>query len=224
MLSMVEKNIREADTIEEQFDLVGFGSFIVDSYVLSLRGSEGAMINLSTIEKYLNTSPDWIMICLKGKIKGEEKERDHLFYCVNKTSCGNKVRRWTELLLLLHAKAGRKGGPAITDWNGAPLKSSEMDDRLHHFLGTLLEEGAKFPAKISSTEDIAERFSIYRSFRRASDTRALERKVLEADIYIVNRWKSVEKAKGPRPGRSTRQHYAEVSILKLPFLTYTNAM
>ena len=77
------------------------------------------------------------------------------------------------------------------DWAGNFLKASELDDRLHFFLGCLLDEGTNFPAEITSQEDIEERFSICRSLRRALDTRALEKGVTEADIDVVNRWKAV---------------------------------
>ena len=224
LLVMIEKKVRESQDIKEQFDLIVFGSFIVFSYVLSLRGSEGTMINLSTIVKYLNTSAEWIIVGLKGKIKGETSERDHIFYCVNQTASGIKVRAWANLLRSVHEKAGRCGGPGITNWNGKVLRTSELDDHLYFHLGTLFEDGEKFPTEIDSVEDITERFSVYRSLRRASDTRALEMKVSEADIDVVNRWKTVESSKGSRPGRSMRQHYAEVSNLKLPFLRYTKAM
>ena len=56
LLSLVSKYVREATSIEEQFDLVVFGSFITCSYVLSLRGSEGTMINLATLNKHKNVS------------------------------------------------------------------------------------------------------------------------------------------------------------------------
>ena len=154
------------------------------------------------------------MIGLKGKIKGEANEQDYLFYCVNETSSGIRVMHWTDLLIKVHATARRCSGPAITDWEGAPLKTSELDDKLHFFLGAMWEEGVKFLAEISTLEDISDRFSVYQSLRRASDTRALEKKVVESDIDIVNRWKAVEIAKGSRLGRAMRQHYAEVSYLK----------
>ena len=44
------------------------------------------------------------------------------------------------------------------------------------------------------------------------------------DIDIVNRWRSVEKAGGKRPGRQMKQHYAEVAVLLKPYLRYTKAM
>jgi len=224
LLSLITQQIQEAEQLKDQFDLVVFGNFVVFSYVLSLRGSEGAMLNLSTMAKYRDSSKDSFIVALKGKIKGEANERDHLFHCVNETSSGIKARVWIGLLMVVHEKAGRSGGPGITNWDGTILKSSELDDRLHELLMCLFDEGVKFPPEINTQEDIIERFSIFRSLRRASDTRALEKKVGESDIDVVNRWKSVEMAKGSRPGRSMRQHYAEVSNLKLPFLRYTQAM
>ena len=181
-------------------------------------------MNLSTIKKYFQALDDSIVIGLRGKIKGEANERDHLFYCVNITSSGIKTQEWIKLLITVHSKAGRHGSPGITTWRGKMLKSADLDEKLHYFLGRMFEEGNKFPIEISSMEDIIERFSIYRSLRRASDTRALERKVAATDIDIVNRWKAVEMGKGSRPGRVMRQHYAEPSRLKAPFLRYTFAM
>ena len=134
------------------------------------------------------------------------------------------MKVWIDLLLFVQDKAGRIGGPGIADWAGKMLKASELDDRLHFFLGCLLGEGTNFPAEITSQEDIEERFSIYRSLRRASDTRALENEVADADIDVANRWKAVETAKGSRPGRSMRQHYAEPANLKRPFLRHAQAM
>ena len=52
LLELVGKSVREARDFEEQFDLVVFGSFISCSYVLSLRGSEGLMLNLATLKKH----------------------------------------------------------------------------------------------------------------------------------------------------------------------------
>ena len=224
LLDLLAKQVNEAEKLEDQFDVIVFGSFIIYSYVLSLRGVEGTMINLATLVKYLENTRDCLVIGLKGKFKGEANEKDHLFYCVNETSSGIKVRKWTELLISVHAKAGRKGGPCITDWKGKPLEISALDDRLHSSLEVLLDAGEKFPLGIESVEDIAERVSVFRSLRRASATRALDRKVAESDIDIVNRWKSVEEAKGSKPKRSMRQHYAEVANLKQPFLRYTYAM
>ena len=78
------------------------------------------MINLATLVKYVDSPRDCLVIGLKGKFKGKANERDHLFYSANATSSGVRVRKWTELLVSVHSKAGRKGGPCITDWKGKP--------------------------------------------------------------------------------------------------------
>eukprot|EP00978_Attheya_sp_CCMP212_P028992 scaffold101398_cov26-Attheya_sp.AAC.1 len=48
--------------------------------------------------------------------------------------------------------------------------------------------------------------------------------VSKDDIDVVNRWKLVECAKGTRPNRPMRHHYAELSMLVKPFLRYTKAI
>ena len=113
LLGLLAKNIQSAEDIKTQFDLVVFGSFVACSCVLSLRGSEGAMINLTAIGKYRNFDKNCIIVVLKGKIKGESNERDHLFYSVNATSSGVKMKAWIDLLLSVQDKAGRTGGPGL---------------------------------------------------------------------------------------------------------------
>ncbi len=68
------------------------------------------------------------------------------------------------------------------------------------------------------------RVQAYRTFRRTSDSIAIEEKVAQADIDVINRWQTVEKAAGSRPNRPMRQHYAELELLLKPFLRYTWVM
>ena len=44
------------------------------------------------------------------------------------------------------------------------------------------------------------------------------------DIDIVNRWRSVEAAKGKGPNLPMKRHYDDIQILLEPFLRYTKAM
>ena len=120
--------------------------------------------------------------------------------------------------------AKREGGSAITDWEGNVLSMSAIDNRFHKFLIRLHERGESFHREIKSVDDIMERFSVFRSLRRASTTRAMNQNVSSNDIDTINRWKAVEVSKGKRSGGPMRQHYAEFSLLKVPFLRYTHAM
>jgi hypothetical protein len=81
-----------------------------------------------------------------------------------------------------------------------------------------------FPSSIKSREDIEANYHAFRSFRRSSDTRVLNRGVGRDDIDIVNRWHQVEKADGNRPALDMRHHYAQVELLSESFLRETQAM
>ena len=52
----------------------------------------------------------------------------------------------------------------------------------------------------------------------------MRHKLNKDDVDIVNRWKSVEAAKGKRPKLAMKQHYADVQVILKPFLSYTKAM
>ena len=128
-------------------------------------------------------------------------------------------------LLILKRTQGITDGPAMSNCHGRLLTTYAVNDCLIEVLCDLFEERKDlFPVKISSLEEVRKRYHIYRSMRRTSDTRALEMKVDGDDIDIVNRWVSVEKAKGGRPDRTMKHHYADVTLLLKPFTRYTWAM
>ncbi len=81
-----------------------------------------------------------------------------------------------------------------------------------------------FPASILDKEMLQQRVQIYQTLHRYSFTQALEQKVVQSDIDVVNPWKALERADGSRPNRPMRQHYAELELLIGPFLRYTLAM
>ena len=224
LLKTLQEEILVTNSDMERFDFIIFGVHVVISYVLSLRGSEGLMLNLTSTSKGLGSNDDFCTVALKGKVKGESAERDHVLPCSNVTSSGTHVRVWLEMLRKAHAMAKRSGGPAITSWNGRVLTTGHIDGLLHHHLFNLYEKGESFPSEIKNDDDICERFSVFRSLRRSSDTRALNQGVSPDDIDVVNRWKAVESAKGKKPSRSMRHHYAETALLKEPFLRYTKSM
>ena len=224
LLDRVNLDCRELKSQEEKFDKIVFGTHVVISYVLSLRGSEGLMLNLTALCREDKIDRKYCVVPLKGKVKGESIERDHVLPCCLETSSGIKVGSWIKMIILAHGMAGRRGGPAITDWKGSILSVSALDAISHDYLELLHADGIPFPQEIKSEEDIRERFSVHRSFRRASNTRAINQKVDISDVDVINRWKSVEAAQGKKPSRPMRQHYAEGSSLLEPFLRYTKAM
>jgi hypothetical protein len=116
-------------------------------------------------------------------------------------------------------------GPAISDQAGKGYSTRDMTDSLLEVLEDLFEsDRSLFPADINSVEDVQARYQAFRSYRRTSDTRAAEMNISSADVDIVNRWETFEKAKGSRPGMPMRLHYAQIEYLIKPFLRYTWAM
>ena len=152
-------------------------------------------------------------------------DRTHLLPCVPLTGSGVNVKTTIERLLLSKRQRGFKDGPAILDENGKIYRMKDLDNMLHDVMGSIFEdEKHLFPEDIKSMDDVCKFYQCFRSFRMASDTRALEMKVPSPDIDIVNRWRKVEAGGGRRPGFTMQQHYAQFDLLLQPFLRYTSVM
>ena len=124
----------------------------------------------------------------------------------------------------LKSTQGFVDGPAISDVNGNAYLSRDIDDLLHEVLEDLHASArALFPPDVD-LEDLWKSYQAFRTFRKPSDTRAMEEGVSPDDIDTVNRWKKDEAAGGVRPGRGMRHRYAQFDELLKPFLRYTWAM
>ena len=104
-------------------------------------------------------------------------------------------------------------------------KATDIDDLLIEILEEIFDSRPNlFPPSIESKESIREFYHCFRTFRRTSDSRAIEQNVNQVDIDIVNRWQKLEKSKGRRPNQPMKLHYAEFQLLLKPFIRYTFAM
>ena len=128
------------------------------------------------------------------------------------------------MLSYVHGMFKRHRGPVIRNHAGDILSISQIDAKLHEYLVQLFDNSVNFPLEIKTLEDIYKRFLAFHLLRRVSNTRALNMNVSALDIDVINQWKTMEAAKGKKPNHPMRQHYAEVSKLKIPFLRYTTAM
>ena len=71
---------------------------------------------------------------------------------------------------------------------------------------------------------MVENYNCFRSFRRASDTRSME-KVSITDIEMVNCWGKEERARNNiKLSMPMRQHYAQPELLIEPFWQYTTTI
>jgi hypothetical protein len=168
---------------------------------------------------------DHVIIALLGKIKGEHHDLAHLVPCVPITGSGIDVRRSLERLIELKESQGFRDGPAISDVTGHLYKTRDINDCFQEVLEDLYStQHELFPTHILTVQMIRERYQVFQTYRKSSDSRALVMGVSSNDVDVVNRWQAVEAAKGTRPGRSMRQYYAAVHLLMPSFLRYTCAM
>jgi hypothetical protein len=226
VLSETEARIEAAETDTENNRWIVVNTYITVCYVVSLRGAEGLLLDLSGLNrKWGLGGTKYITIALLGKIKGETGDRAHLLPSVPVTSSGIQVEASVKRLIDFKARKGFKTGPAISDLQGRVFEPKALNDALLDIMEDLFDDHRDlFPASITSREMLRQKYQAFRTMRRTSDTRALEEKVAQPDIDLVNRWKSFEKADGSRPAQAMRQWYAEFELLLKPFLRYTWAM
>jgi hypothetical protein len=230
IVGMLDKvNERAADdsqlSLEEKHDWIVFGTYVMVTYVLSLRGPEGLLVDLDGLRRNMNKwTHNYLIVALRGKVKGEHMDRCHLLPCCVLTSSGIEVR--VTRLVNIKQLTGQVNGPAISDSHGKIYTTSWLDDKMVSVLEDMYEENqSAFPAIIRGNKDkIGNVYQVFRSLRRSSDTQAIEEKVARTDIKTINRWHGTEQAMGNRPHRPMYQHYAQMDLLLKPYLRNTEAM
>jgi hypothetical protein len=112
-------------------------------------------------------------------------------------------------------------GPAISDLRGRVLTCSSIDDTLHEVLEEIWgNHQYLYPATVSKKDDIRTSYQAFRSFRRSSATRAIEKRVSPNDIDVVNRWHAVDAAGGKsRRSQCVNTTRSIVCSLSLSFAT-----
>lgn len=225
LVQTVEAKILEVtDEIDKHKWLV-FLNYAVICYTISLRGPEGFLLDIAGLLRHWNRSPDYVVIALLGRIKGEHHDLAHLIPCAHSTKSGFHIKDILHRLLTEKQRAGLTYGPAISDLNGKLFSTKAIDDMFHETLTNIFcEEPSLFPVFIDSPDKIPTHYQCFRSFRRSSDTKAVEEGISITDINVVNRWKTIEDAKGKKPSHPMHLHYAQLEFLIDPFLRYTSSM
>jgi hypothetical protein len=209
VLEESESRISDAPTYRETNRWTVFHTFAVVAYVISLRGSEGFLLDIGGLRRHrqLATS-DHCVIALLGKIKGENHNLAHLIPCVKTTSSGIRVQASLDRLLDLKEAQGLRDGPAISDMGGRLYQTRGIDDCFQEILEDLFQaKHHLFPTHIIDSSILRQKYQVFRTYHKLSDSRAMAMGASDGDIDVVNRWKTIEGAKGTRPNRPMRQHY-----------------
>ena len=225
LLEGVEEKARGAEEMEERHRWVMAGAYFCICFVLSLRSPEGLMADLEGLLKYHDVSSEEVVVPLLGRFKGEHHAKQHLLISCATTGSGIRVKLWLSRVIAVHNACGRSSGPAFVNSHGFQSTTSDMNELFLDVLTDIYEDHPKlFGLDISGSGDLPEKFNVFRSFRRGSESRAVAMRVTEADRYVVNRWKKKESAGTGKVAHAIDQHYVDVTMVKESFLRYTTAM
>ena len=225
LLEKAEDRARTSNGTNERSRWILAGGYFCICFVLSLRSPEGLMTDLEGLIRFQDDSSPDVVVPLLGRFKGEHHAKQHLLTSKGTTGSGIRVKIWLRRILAVHRNCGRTSGPAFVNEDGYQTSTSEMNDSFLKLLGEIYEETPRlFGLDIKEAGDLPEKFNVFRSFRRGSESRAVAMKVSEADRYVVNRWKRKETAGANRVAHAIDQHYVDVALVKDAFLRYTGAM
>jgi hypothetical protein len=229
MVSLLEDTERRAISAVSETDRhrwIMAGGYFCFCYVLSLRSSEGLLADLEGLIQYFEPNGSHVVIPLLGRFKGEDHSSQHLMHSTSLTDSGIPVKTWVMRLLAIHQGQSRSKGPVFLNPKGLQSTSAEMNSMFTECLVDLFEENqpGRFGIDIHSSEDIANKYHVFRSFRRGSESRAVAMKVNEADRYVVNRWRKKEAAGASRVNHPIGHHYVDITQVSPSFLRYTQAM
>jgi hypothetical protein len=147
---------------------------------------------------------------------------------VSITRSGIRVRGWVRRAIAANQLCGRVTGPAFCGDQGVVLKSRDTNEILHELLGEILvEHPAFFQDDIQTITDVEDKYSVYRSFGRGSNSLAIAMKVPTEDIKMVNRWSKKEVAGTSKPSMEMTPSVLRrdpIHILLPSFMRYTEAM
>ena len=124
-------------------------------------------------------------------------------------------------MLKWYIDKGIMNGPVFRKKNGKRAKAKDYESEI---FGRLEQIQKDRPDILDPSIEVTEEFGLSRSFRRGSDSRAVEQDLSEMIINLNNRWRKFEKAKGKRPTFQMLEHYADIELLLKTFLGYSRAM
>jgi hypothetical protein len=226
-MSKVEARVRGALDARERRLWVSVGAYSIVCYTGSLRGNEGFLLDLYGLRLYLeegrepNLKPH-VVAPLLGRFKNELGERYHLLLLAAVTGSGLSPRKWLDWLVQAREEEGFTNGPAFRDGEGNLATSRAYEDLFIEVLSEIQEER---PDLIPATVEVTDH-GLSRSWRRTSTSIALAQGVGSTAVDFMNRWRTVENARGRRAVfKSMRDHYGDVRITSLDMsLRYTTAL
>jgi len=150
-----------------------------------------------------------VVLCLLGDFKGEGGTNYHMINLASHSLSGLETRWWVEQLVAVCTCEGRFDGPAFATPNGRLAASGDYDALFKKYLTEVRDD----TGLIDERADINALYNLNRTPRKTALTRA-KRAGLDGTLQDeMNRWRSVERAKGKKVGFNMRDHYSEACLL-----------
>ena len=229
LLQMICEEAESAEPGEIRDTLFKVGAAIAVGVAGSLRGNEIFYLDLAGTRELLSrgkngvvpprplakgtdlsTAP-YVHIALLGKFKGENNVKHHLIAVASKTMSGIQTRWWIEKLTEIRSREGFTSGPAFADRKGKLAQTREYNNILRSFLKRI--QADKDLGMISEKDDVDKFYGFFRTWRKSAEN-AARAAGLEADVQkAMNRWHTIESAKGKRPKFDMVEHYSSSEML-----------
>jgi hypothetical protein len=145
----------------------------------------------------------YVLIVLIRQFKGETGTRQHMLALASSTRSGIALCWWIEELIKIREEESCTHGPAFGDSNGAVAFLFKYDGILHHFLGIVQQE---HPDLIAENDDVRINYSFFRLFRKTTEGQARAAGLDSSVQNAMNRWKTIENAKGAHPCFNMIEH------------------
>ena len=187
LLTGVETKVKDCLTLDEQERWLLAGGYFCICYDLSLRSPGGLMVDLEGLHQFNPPGRPTTIVTLLGRVKGEHHSRQHLLTSVNVTDSGINVHQWVQGILTVHRFHLREKGPAFISPEENQATTSEMNEMFLEVLSDIFEaQPDLFSPDIKNAADLGDKYNVFRSFRRGSESRAVAQKLSEADRYIAS--------------------------------------
>ena len=201
--------------------------FAVLAFCCGLRGEELPLLSLCGVRRHIDraashpTHPH-VVVALLGRFKTEISQKYHLMPVVLKTQTGLEPGLWMRRMVDWFEKSGVVRGWVFRNFRtGEAARARDYEFEILNELENIQRES---PDIISSNVNVMDEYGVSRSFRRGSDTHALNQGVAIADIERNNRWRSVENAGSKRVALRMVHHYEDVLLMLKSLLKYSEPL
>jgi hypothetical protein len=229
ILFNLEERIKSEEVMEERRrECIVLGAFLTIGFVCALRGNEVFMVEADGLQKMigegkLDIIPEnsHVVIPLLGRFKNEEGEKWHLMVSVNITESGIKARFWVERLVELLKREQRGMGPAFCGADGELLNYWDINNSFIRELEYIQQHQSNL---LQPEIDPSNHYSIFRSLRKGSTARAMDKKVESNVIDLHNRWRTMERTGGQRSTKSMQGYYSDLRLTIITQLAYSRSL